>query len=324
MPSDLYSLLKKYALRCLKVCCKKCEQRALTTDDEKSDSEIDELEITCIPNNGSSTPNLQRSYADVAADATKCPTKIDLPDMQEFKEKIQHLEKLILSISGATSSKCQEVNPTIIPSSLPDLPPNLNRIQPPSVPGVPPGLNRKRCLILMNVPESDADASQERVDHDVRHVRDCLQHLFTSGEEEIAKNTRPINVYRLGKRTTEKYRPLKIVFAAEREVEYILARTHRLKGLPVRVLRDLSPEDRARMKEAIQELREKRANGDTDWIIRDFRVVRRRPRIKWHPLQLQCQTLLQSKSKTHLTAEITATNSVQQLDASCTPTSEAL
>ena len=156
-----------------------------------------------------------------------------------------------------------------------------------SFPTVPPGKNRRQCLIIMNIPESNAETAQERVDHDVHFIRDCFQKLYTADEETIAKNIRPMNIYRLGKRLDEKTRPLKVVLSSEKDVGNILARTHRLKGLPARILRDLSPEDRIRLKEAINELREKRSNGDNNWIIRDFRVIRRRPRIKWHPLQLQ-------------------------------------
>ena len=88
-------------------------------------------------------------------------------------------------------------------------------------------------------------------------------------------------IFRLGKRS-DKPRPLKLVLGSENEASEILKRTYRLKGQDVRILRDLSPEDREKLKAALKELHEKRANGDNEWMIKDFQVIRKRPRIRWH------------------------------------------
>ena len=79
-------------------------------------------------------------------------------------------------------------------------------------------------------------------------------------------------------------RPLKVVLKSEEERRRVFSRVHRLKGECYRVLRDLSPEDRIRMREAVNELKDRRSKGETNLHIVDFRVVMRRPRVVWQPV----------------------------------------
>ena len=115
--------------------------------------------------------------------------------------------------------------------------------------------------------------------------------MFVKGEENLAASLHVRSAFRLGPRPladlSKPPRPIKVVLANVEEASTIIQRTYRLKGLKARILRDLSPENRNQLKTALSELRERRANGETDLIIRDFRVVRRRPRVRWSPLLLQ-------------------------------------
>ena len=271
IPSDMYLLLKKYSVPRLKLFCRKCDH----CDKDKlckltySDTDDTDTDVTCIPATHTSTPNPRRTYADV----TKNPALIDAENgIQELTTKVGNLKKLLETITPESNPAKAFQNTTRPPSKE-------------SKP--PPGKNRQQCLILMNVPESDCAAPQDRLNHDVSQVHTCLSQLFSPEEDDLAKQIRLLSVYRLGKRTPDKPRPLKIVCGSEDQMKAILKRSYHLKGQDIRILRDLSPEDRLRLRTALNELREKRANGDNDWIIRDFQLVRRRPKVKWHPLQPQ-------------------------------------
>ena len=153
---------------------------------------------------------------------------------------------------------------------------------------------REQCLIVVNIPESTDASPQSRVDHDVKELRGCLASLFDSGDEELAASIRVKAAFRLGKRHEAPHdnpRPLKIVLSNPTEAQTILRRAPRLKGQPIRILRDLSPEDRSKLKAALEELRERRANGETNLVLKDFRVVKRKPRIRWLPLSLTSRPL---------------------------------
>ena len=123
----------------------------------------------------------------------------------------------------------------------------------------------------------------------MKELRTCFTSLFDPGEDELTSSIKLKGAFRLGKRpdTPQDHpRPLKIVLGSVQEAQLILRRAPRLKGQPVRFLRDLSPDDRAKLKTALNELHERRANGETNLILRDFRVVKRKPRIRWIPLSL--------------------------------------
>ncbi|CAI2737056.1 unnamed protein product, partial [Dicrocoelium dendriticum] len=190
---------------------------------------------------------------------SKSKSKTSSPQSQ-FKsvlDKINHLESLIKD------------------SANPSQPQTTRRTLPPS---------RDRCLIIMNAPESTKDAPAGRMLDDQVFLERLISVLFDEGEQGI----NIISAFRLGKKQEDslKPRPLKVVFQNEEECRRILLRTSRLKGKPFYVLRDLSPEDRIKMKKAVDELRTRRANGETDLHIVDFRVVRKTPRTRWRPIFL--------------------------------------
>jgi hypothetical protein len=141
----------------------------------------------------------------------------------------------------------------------------------------------------MNIAESSASTSQGRLDDDLSQLRELFQSVFVEGEEKLAASLHVRSAFRLGQRPDDASklpRPIKVVLTNVSEARIILQRTYRLAGSKIRVLRDLSPECRVKLKTALGELRERRAQGENDLVIRDFRVVRLRPRVRWQPLIL--------------------------------------
>ncbi|CAH8571796.1 unnamed protein product [Dicrocoelium dendriticum] len=142
--------------------------------------------------------------------------------------------------------------------------------------------SRDRCLIIMNAPESNKGSPAERILDDQEFLRRMVSLLFDEGEQGI----NIVSAFRLGRKQDDssKVRPLKIVCQSEDECRRILRRTPRLRGETFYVLRDLCPEDRIRMKKAVEELRARRENGEMNLHIVDFRVVQKAPRIRWRPI----------------------------------------
>lgn len=145
---------------------------------------------------------------------------------------------------------------------------------------------RTKCLVLFNAPESEDLDSKNRIEHDRRLLEDMVSKLFDVGERGITI----VSAFRLGKKTAEPHgrpRPLKVVLDSENDCFRVFSRTFRLKSEIYRVARDLCPEDRARMKAAVLELKNRRAAGELDLMIQDFRVTRRPPRVGWKPITIQ-------------------------------------
>ena len=204
-----------------------------------------------------------KSYAEaVIKSSTKNPKKAKPANtapsgIQEVLSRVSQLEKLVKEGISSISQKTTE-------SKLP---------------------SRDRCLIIVNAPESPKDTSAERILDDELFLRKMVSSLFDPGEEGI----KVVNAFRLGRKTedTARPRPLKLILQSPEECKRVLKRTYRLKGEPYFVLKDLSPEDRVRMREAVTTLKTRRANGETDLHIVDFRVVQKRPRVVWKPVQLR-------------------------------------
>ena len=135
----------------------------------------------------------------------------------------------------------------------------------------------------MNAPEPVKEVAAERILEDQKFLQQMVTTLFDPDEKGI----QVLSAFRLGKKPDQPAsspRPLKVVLDSSEECRRVFSRVHRLKGEPYRVLRDLSPEDRVRMRQAVQELKERRMNGESNLHIVDFRVVARRPRVVWHPV----------------------------------------
>ena len=291
VPESLYEQLVELQLPCLPYVCDACRPTFTKTrrqypvpppSSAAESSEEDSLNVTCIP---SQPINAEKS--DAAPPATSTPKKRRAKRSKRLVSKgttdPDPCNNRAADSTLAHACKPKEAtnaNPTGPAMPRPELPkPNVNSRTPP----------REQCLIVLNLPESVDVSPQARVDHDVKVLRDCLASLFDADENELASSIKLKGAIRLGKRheTPQDHpRPLKIVLGCVEEAQAILYRAPRLKGQRVRILRDLSPEDRVKLKTALEELRTRRANGETNLIIRDFRVVKKKPRIRWIPLSL--------------------------------------
>ena len=250
-----------------------------------------DLEVTCIPNIATTHPP---SSAEMSSDAdsptaavTQRPVDLAVPDPRPVTSTPKKNSRKKNTKTTKAIETPNEINPSVESSTdCSTIRCSIGAVKRPTESRRPP---RDRCLIVLNIPESTADTAQDRVDHDVCMLRACLQSIFNEDEQKVASSIKLMMAFRLGQRREnpeQNARPLKIILNSAEEVQSILQRAHRLKGQPIRILRDLSPEDRVKLKAALTELRERRANGETNLFVKDFRVVKRKPRIRWSPLSL--------------------------------------
>ena len=295
--SKLYLLIQECQPDCMEIKCPSCKTKTSRKvssaiskdDDDKADEPIlsdstltpeseDEQNITCVhvdvPPSSTPVPSptklscdipvgnsntLGKTFADAVRTAPlspNAPTKTcKRPTVKSLLSRIQQLENKI------QQSKME-------PST--DRPPR-------------PSNNRERSFIVFNAPESSNSQSAERILDDQKFLRSLAGKLFDADEESITV----VSAFRLGKRPDNGNmtpRPLKVVLASEIECKRVLSRGHRLRGEAFRILRDLSPEDRLLMRNAVQELKTRREAGESDLRIVNFRVVKSPPRVTWRPL----------------------------------------
>ena len=294
IPSDLYLLLKKYSVPRLKLFCQKCDHcdkdelcKPTYSDTDDTDTDVTCIPVTtCIPVSASTptpspdntlvdpTPSndiLPKTYADAVTtrgsrkktstnakkQATK-PLRHDVPPpVQDIADRVRHLEEIITKhppLGTASSSSSQRPN-------------------------------RDRCLIIMRAPESTKESPAERMLDDQNFLQAMVSTLFDDAEDGI----NVVSAFRLGKKHADPLsypRPLKVVLKDSEEARRVFTRTSRLKGLDYRVLRNLCPDDRIRMRDAVQELKQRRSLGENNLQIVDFQVVVRRPRVVWHPVAI--------------------------------------
>jgi hypothetical protein len=302
---DLYTPLSKCTSRHLKVYCTTCEVKIeLLKQPAPSDSEDDEpLNTTClhIPAASTSTPisSPKKTFAEIVSLPSTPPT-LTVDDNQEdsFGEVLQPpietsdavelarrntKDKIVRKKRNTLKNKLEEVAERMakIEKILENRPHSRNADSP-NVRRYPP---RERCLIIVNAKESLSDSSAERMQHDQDILQLLVSMLFDDGEQGI----NIVSAFRLGKRKEDPVsspRPLKVVLDSDTEVGRVLKRLYRIKETPFRVFRDLSPEDRLKMKEAVKELKDRKDQGETDLKIVDFRVVKKKPRVGWKPILL--------------------------------------
>jgi hypothetical protein len=138
----------------------------------------------------------------------------------------------------------------------------------------PPDLAKRKCnLIFFNMAESEDPVPINRLEHDKDAVKTLLSNLLEPMDDPIIIK----QIFRLGSRSTGgSPRPLKAIFASAAHVKLLLSRGRKLKGSPISMRPDLSPEDRSRMKAALEEKKKRTDAGEKDLIIVNFRVVRKR------------------------------------------------
>lgn len=143
---------------------------------------------------------------------------------------------------------------------------------------------RDRCLMVFRLPESESPNPSDRYDEDMKLLSGVVSKLLDSGEDVTVKR-----IIRIGKRSEGNLapRPLKLVFNSTSEAKLLLSRSHRLRDSPWSLRPDLSPEEREKQREAVQCLRERLTQGETNLVIRNFQVVRKR--LHKRPVTLRAQ-----------------------------------
>lgn len=300
---ELYKCLQKSESAVIKIICPPCEVQR-NQQAERSDTTVLDVDVTCIPTTHApecSTPTTQakaptsyrtetRTFSEVASTAAAAtappnpPTEVPVNGRSRRNRRRGATETAAVTTAKAPTANHESRSAATQRGS--QEPPQTaegkaRREEPP----------RDQCLILLNLPEAASNKPQERLDHDLTEIHTCLSKLFTADEGVAAASIRVRAAFRLGKRPEADAgpRPLKVVLGNKGEAAEILRRTHRLRGQTARILRDLSHEDRSKLREALRELQERRARGEEGLFIRDFRVCRRRLRLCWTPLALPRQ-----------------------------------
>lgn len=138
---------------------------------------------------------------------------------------------------------------------------------------------RKRNVVLYVVPESKKVKEEDRN----RDDKDTCEDLFEQVLQVDKENFKIQQVVRLGRYIREdKYRPLLVKFKDEKEKWNILSQAKKLKDAEnhfirkIRISKDLTVEERIEEKKVIDELWERRNQGDDNWQIKNGKLVRKR------------------------------------------------
>jgi len=136
---------------------------------------------------------------------------------------------------------------------------------------------RVKNVIVHGVPESQVDSSDQRVEEDLAVLAAMFQEV---GTEEVQVQS----VVRLGKRNTESAhpRPMKVVLNSVDGKVKLLQNAKNLRTKQdggwskIFIHQDLTPRQREARKPLVSELKQRKANGETDLIIYNGKVAKRR------------------------------------------------
>ena len=309
--SALYLLIKECRSQCahslisMNIKCSNCKLKPETKtssvnveDDSDCPSSqeltlpaVDEsFDITCIPATAlsASTPNDVSLSEDVPNVGAVSPQS--LPSIQTNASMKNESKSYAAAVTGARLAPYTSAS-----SAAPErLPSGTERKAPEFLKSTPRGVNggyswpknsisRERSIIILKAPESTKPLPEDRIRDDKQLLTKCISMMF----EESEGGVRVLCAFRLGKRKEDfvtNPRPLKVILESEMECRRILGRTYRLKGQSIYIVRDLSPNDRAKLKEAVCELRKRKELGETNLKIVDFQVVSIPMRTRWKPV----------------------------------------
>lgn len=134
---------------------------------------------------------------------------------------------------------------------------------------------RKNCVIVHGMKEPVGDSFESRKKEDTDQIIGLLHEIDC---DDVSIN----NIFRLGKRQEDpvsKPRSIKLVVSSEGQKEKILKRAKNLrsKGFDkIFIHQDLTPRQQERRKLLVQEMKERMAKGETDLIIIQEKIVKRR------------------------------------------------
>ena len=136
---------------------------------------------------------------------------------------------------------------------------------------------KKNNLVLFNVPESLSENQETRM----RHDREMFLTLYDIQEEEF-KDEEVKVMYRIGGKDAKKPRPMLVKFIENQpKLKYLklsgdLALNVDEEEIKIYATHDRTPEQRQKMKELTQKVKDRRDKGETDIVIRNFRIVKKK------------------------------------------------
>lgn len=136
-------------------------------------------------------------------------------------------------------------------------------------------LLRMDNFMVYNVPESSSDHLQQRISDDNAAVLSLLEKLELGVTENLVLKT-----VRVGVKRGSNPRPLKVVTSSKHVVTQVLRARRKLQGTPFRVDADLTKFQQRLHKEKYEELKQRRADGETNLMIQTVngapKIVKRR------------------------------------------------
>ena len=136
---------------------------------------------------------------------------------------------------------------------------------------------RECNLILFNVTESTSTDKSECHHEEIQK--------FTELCEELGVTTYTANkIFRIGKKSSDKPRPLKVVLANKNESKTILAAAKNLQKSTnedikaISIAPDYTPAQMKERKKLQQELEQRKESGEDDLIIRNLKIVKKKSR----------------------------------------------
>ena len=130
---------------------------------------------------------------------------------------------------------------------------------------------RKNNLIIYNLQESDSKVPLQRYRDDEIHMKKIFE------QELHRKNFNIVKIIRLGRKTEDVRRPTLVELGSEKEKMDILVHAkemrHSTEYPKLYINRDLTADERLKEKNLRDQLREKRREGQNDYIIRNGRIV---------------------------------------------------
>ena len=133
--------------------------------------------------------------------------------------------------------------------------------------------NRRKNLVIYNIPESESQNPQDRKTDDLVKCCDIFEASLKVTEYEIE------NTVRLGKKESNRKRPLLVKMMRESDKINILKNAKNLKDETepwkkrLGITRDMTKMEREREGELRRELKQKKDQGEQGWMIRNGKLV---------------------------------------------------
>lgn len=174
-----------------------------------------------------------------------------LHDNNDIKEKVVNLENCIHQLKNDTQTHAT----AMVSLETESIVAELNERD-----------ARSRNVIMTGILESTGQNKDERIKSDQSEVMKVLKTIVTSVQE-------PQKIFRLGKYSSNKTRPLKLTFQSQDLAKNILKNRNNLRDDKVKLYPDQTPQQRSYVKKLSQELEDRIKKGEADIKIKYSRGV---------------------------------------------------